>query len=283
MAAVKRKHRNPSSTKRKRPSSRALKAQPIDLKEIEDVSAPLANASRRNAPQHKRPLWVRFLRRIRSYLLTGLVVAMPLVITFYIANWFIGFVDNQILPLSARLMSPEVSEMVSTIPGLGLAIAVILLILLGWFAANIFGQTLIRFGERIVDRMPIIRTIYHALKQIFQMVLSRRSSNFREVGLIEYPRPGVHAIVFVAKALSGEISDKIKKRKGDEIMAVFLPTTPNPTSGFLLFLPRRKVIKLDMSVESGIKMVVSGALLEPEAMKSISRRRPSAKSSRGSA
>ena len=286
MAAAKKKQvRRKGATRKggtRKPQAADLPpAQPININDLNSASGASPERPRRERKQRKRPLWVlRFLRRLRSYLLTGLVVAMPLIITFYLVNWFISFVDNQVLPLSDRFVSSESSETIYAIPGLGLGIAVLLLMILGWFAANIFGQTLIRFGERIVARMPIIRTIYSALKQIFQMVLAQRSANFREVGLIEYPRPGLHAIVFVAKTLSGEIGDKVKARTGatrkgeprggGEIIAVFLPTTPNPTSGFLLFLPRRKVIKLDMSVEEGIKMVVSGALLEPEAIKRIS-------------
>ncbi len=213
----------------------------------------------------KAGLLSRLFRRLRRYFLTGMIVAMPLVLTIYIVDWFIDFVDRQILPFMPAL---EGSELIA-VPGIGLIIAIVLLIVLGWFATNVFGQTLINFGERIVARMPVIRAIYGALKQIFQTVLSQRSSNFREVGLIEYPRAGVHALVFVTTRLEGEIRHKIRgalrgRSKEDEIIAVFLPTTPNPTSGFLLFLPRRDVKKLSMSVEEAAKMVVSGGLIEPE-------------------
>ena len=211
------------------------------------------------------PLWRRALRRTRGYFLTGLVVAMPLVITLYLANWFIDFVDNQVLPLLTRAAPSEATpllEILLGIPGLGLFIAILSLIFLGWLAGYVFGQTLINLGERIVDKVPLVRSIYHALKQIFQTVLSDRTSNFQEVCLIEYPRKGVFALAFITTHLKGEISHKAGGGKNK--IAVFLPTTPNPTSGFLLFLPRTQVTPLEMSVESGIKMVISGGLLEPQ-------------------
>ena len=214
-----------------------------------------------NPPAPEESLLSRAFRRLRRYFLTGMIVAMPLVITFYVVDWFINFVDRQVLPFMPVLAGSEVVA----VPGIGLIIAIVLLVVLGWLATNVFGQTLISFGERIVDRMPVIRTIYNALKQIFQTVLSQRSANFREVGLIEYPRAGVHALAFITTAISGEIKHKIKqKHRDDEIIGVFLPTTPNPTSGFLLFLPRSSVQKLSMSIEEAAKMVVSGGLIEPE-------------------
>lgn len=211
----------------------------------------------------KAPLWARVLRAIRGYFLTGLVVAMPLIITLYLANWFIDFVDNQVLPLLRRVIPPEASGWLD-IQGLGLIIAVISLILLGWLAGYVFGQTLINFGERIVDRVPLVRTIYHALKQIFSTIISDRTTNFQEVCLIEYPRKGVFALAFITTELAGEIKTRVGTKAGDKSIAVFLPTTPNPTSGFLLLLPRSQVQRLDMSVENGIKMVISGGLLEPK-------------------
>ncbi len=207
-----------------------------------------------------RERWLaRLFRRLRGYFFTGMVVAMPVVITIYLVNWFIDFVDRQVLPIF-----PEAASSQFAVPGFGLIISAISLVILGWFAANVFGQTLIGFGERIVNRMPVVSAIYSALKQIFETVLSNRSSNFREVGLIEYPRPGVHALVFITTEVGGEIRHKIRgQRKREKTIAVFLPTTPNPTSGFLLFLPETQVKKLSMSVEEAAKMVISGGLLEP--------------------
>lgn len=216
------------------------------------------------ATEAKKPLWVRFLRSIRGNFLTGLVVAMPLIITIYLANWFVDFVDNQIIPLLSKFTPVETSTWISSIPGLGLIVAIIGLIFLGWFAANILGQTLISFGERIVDRLPLIRTIYHALKQIFETIISNRTGNFEAVCLIQYPRPGVFALAFITATVKEEVKPLIKAKRNEDSIAVFLPTTPNPTSGFLLFLPRSQVQPLKMSVENGIKMVISGGLLEPK-------------------
>lgn len=247
----------------------------VKRKNVKRSVAPKKRAKKMNlqpaAPfigeEKAKPLWVRILRSIRGNFLTGLVVSMPLVITFYLANWFIDFVDNQIIPLLSRFASVETGAWLSGIPGLGLVVAVISLILLGWLAANVLGQTLIKFGERIVDRLPLIRTIYHALKQIFETIISNRTGNFEEVCLIEYPRPGVFALAFITTTIKGEIKNLVKAKRNEDSIAVFLPTTPNPTSGFVLFLPRGNVQLLEMSVENGIKMVISGGLLEPKNFK----------------
>lgn len=211
--------------------------------------------------KEKEALWRRALKKLRGHFFTGMVVAMPLVITFYLANWFIGFVDNQVLPLFAGMLPPAVDVWLQ-IQGVGLVVAVVSLVLLGWFASYVFGQSLINFGERIVDRVPLVRTIYHAIKQIFQTVVSDHASNFSEVCLVEYPRKDVYALAFITSTIKHEIKGKIGKGKNNTI-GIFLPTTPNPTSGFLLFVPRTDVILLKMSVEDGIKMVISAGLLEP--------------------
>jgi uncharacterized membrane protein len=134
------------------------------------------------------------------------------------------------------------------------------LTLIGFVTANFLGRTLLGFGERFVDRMPVVRSIYGALKQIFETVLAQSSTSFREVVLVEYPRKGVWALAFVTSTTRGEVQNLVE----DEVVNVFLPTTPNPTSGFLLFVPRRDLVVLHMTVEEGIKMVISGGLVTPE-------------------
>lgn len=199
------------------------------------------------------------LARLRNYFLTGLVVAAPVTITVVLVMWFVDFVDAWFTPMIPARYRPE-QYLDFTVPGLGVIIAVVLLILLGALTANLFGRTLVSYGERLVQRMPLVRNIYGALKQIFETVLSQSQNSFREVALIEYPRRGIYSIVFVTTTAKGEIQE----RADEEMVSVFLPTTPNPTSGFLLFVPRRDVITLDMSVEDAAKMVISAGLVAPE-------------------
>jgi len=204
----------------------------------------------------KRP---SFMTRIRNYFLTGMVVAAPIGLTIWITRWFIDLIDFWFTPLLPRQYHPD-AYLPFDIPGVGLVIAFVVLTLLGALTANIFGRTVLNFGERIVARMPVIRSIYGALKQIFETVISQSNASFREVGLIEYPRKGIYCIVFITTQTSGEIVH----RAGQDLVSVFLPTTPNPTSGFLLFVPKEDVHVLDMTVEEGAKLIISAGLVEPK-------------------
>lgn len=206
-----------------------------------------------------RPSRLGILSRLRNYFLTGLVVAAPVTITVLLIMWFVDFVDAWFTPMIPARYRPE-QYLDVTIPGVGVLLAVLLLTLLGALTANLFGRTLVSYGERLVGRMPLVRNIYGALKQIFETVLSQSQNSFREVALIEYPRRGVYSIAFVTTAAKGEI----QARADAEMVSVFLPTTPNPTSGFLLFVPRSDVIPLKMSVEDAAKMVISAGLVAPE-------------------
>ncbi len=199
-----------------------------------------------------------FLRWVRSSFLTGLVIAAPIWITIYVTLAFISFIDDFVTPLIPGQYNPE-SYLPFSIPGLGVVIVFVLLTLLGALTANLFGRSIINFGEQLVDRMPVVRNIYNALKQIFETVVSQSESSFQEVGLIEYPREGLYAICFITTSTGGEIQSRIK----DDSVSVFLPTTPNPTSGFLLFVPRKDIQLLDMTVEEGAKLVISAGLVEP--------------------
>lgn len=198
--------------------------------------------------------------RIRSYFLTGLVIAAPISITIYVTWWFIRFVDAWFKPLLPAKYDPD-TYLPIAIPGVGLVLALLFLTILGALAANLFGRTVVRYGERLLDQMPVVRNVYHALKQIFETVLSQSNQSFRQVGLIEYPRKGLWAVVFISTDTTGEIGNKAAN--GTEKMSVFLPTTPNPTSGFLLFVPRRDITILDMSVEDAAKLVISAGLVTP--------------------
>ena len=202
---------------------------------------------------------ISIFHRIRNYFITGLVVASPIGITIYIGWWFIDFVDRNIKPLIPQAYNPE-TYLPFPIPGLGLVGVVLFLIILGALTANLFGRALIRFGERIVDRMPVIRSVYGTLKQIFETVVASDSKSFSDVVLVEYPRKGLWAIAFV----SGENKSEIQKKIEDEVVNIFLPTTPNPTSGFLLFVPKKDLIYLDMTPDQGAKYVISAGLVNPE-------------------
>ena len=185
-------------------------------------------------------------------------MAAPVGITFWLVWKFISFVDDRVVPWIPARWNPE-TYLPFDVPGLGLIVSAIGLTLVGFFAAGITGRMVMRSGEKLLAQVPVVRSVYGALKQIFESVLARKSTAMRQVVLIEYPRPGVWAIGFLTGAIRGQIPDIAKS----EVVNVFLPTTPNPTSGFLLFLPGHEVENLDMTVEEGFKMVVSGGIVTP--------------------
>ena len=197
-------------------------------------------------------------RWLQRSFVTGVVIAAPIGITIYLTLAFIGFVDDRVIPLIPDRYNPE-TYLPFSVPGLGVLVAVIALTVLGALTANLFGRTLIGYGERLVDRMPVVRNLYNALKQIFETVVSHSEANFTEVGLIEYPRKGLYALCFVTTSTGGEI----QARAEHDLVSVFLPTTPNPTSGFLLFVPRKDIQILSMTVEEAAKLIISAGLVEP--------------------
>lgn len=202
------------------------------------------------------------LTRLRNYFLTGLVVVAPLTITIYLIWSFIHWVDGWVIPYIPKVYNPE-TYLPFAIPGIGLLMAIVIITMIGFLTANFIGRSIVNTGERILSRMPLIRNIYSGLKQIFQTVLSDQSGSFSQVGLLEYPRKGLWAIVFIATSTKGEVNDRLVAA-GKETVSVFLPTTPNPTSGFLLFVPRQDVIVLDMGVEDAAKLVISAGLVAPD-------------------
>ncbi|PRD41383.1 hypothetical protein C5748_22110 [Phyllobacterium phragmitis] len=202
------------------------------------------------------------MMRLRNYLLTGIVVAAPVAITAYLVWGFVGWVDSWVKPLIPHAYNPD-NYLPFTVPGFGLIVAVVLLTLVGFLTANFIGRAIIRLGEYLLDQMPLVRSVYRGLKQIFETVLSGKSNTFKRVGLIEYPRKGIWAIVFISTDAEGEISDILEENVG-KTAAVFLPTTPNPTSGFLLYVPKSDIVNLSMSVEEGAKLVISAGLVSPE-------------------
>ncbi|MGB3811034.1 MAG: DUF502 domain-containing protein [Parvibaculum sp.] len=198
------------------------------------------------------------MARLRNYFLTGLVVAAPIVLTIYVTSWFVELVDTWFVPLVPEAYRPE-KYLPFNVYGTGLLIALVLLTFLGALTANIFGRAILNFAERLVERMPIVRSIYGALKQIFETVISSSTPSFREVGLIEYPRKGCYAVVFVVSQGGSIVGQPL----GKDLAAVFLPTSPNTITGLLLYVPRDELTILDMTIEEGAKLVVSAGLVEP--------------------
>jgi len=198
------------------------------------------------------------LTRLRAYFLTGVIVTAPISITIFLVWQFISFVDSQVGSLVPERYNPE-TYLPFSLPGLGLLVMLAFLTVVGMLTAGLAGRGLVRMGERLLSRMPVVRSVYGTLKQIFETVLAQSSRSFREVVLIEYPRRGIGAIGFVTGPTRGEV----QARADDELVNVFLPTTPNPTSGFLLFVPKKDLIHLDMTIEEGIKLVISGGIVAP--------------------
>ncbi len=218
-----------------------------------------------------------FVQRLRNYFLTGLIIVGPVSITLYALWWFINLVDAWVKPWVPQVYLPE-TYLPFSVPGVGLIFSITALIVIGALTANLFGRTIVSYGELMLDRMPVVRGIYRALKQIFETVLSQSNNSFQNVGLVEYPRKGLYAIVFVSTETKGEIDDKVFK--GKEVLSVFLPTTPNPTSGYLLFVPKEDIVFLDMSVEEGAKLVISAGLVVPQYQKKLKRLSTAAKAKR---
>ena len=199
-----------------------------------------------------------FLARLRTYFLAGVVVTAPIGITVWLLWLVVDLFDRAVVPLIPDAYNP--SDILGTnVPGVGIVIVLILITLVGAFVANVAGRFLVRFGERLVSRVPVVRTVYGVLKQIIDAVLAQSANAFREVVLIEYPRRGIWVIGFVTSTTQGEVQRVLE----EEMVNLFLPTTPNPTSGFLLFVPRKDCIHLDMTVEQGVKLVISGGIVSP--------------------
>lgn len=203
--------------------------------------------------------------RLRNYFLTGMIIVAPVAITAYLTWSFILWVDGWVKPYIPAAYNPE-TYLPFSVPGFGLVTALFVITMIGFLTANLVGRSIIAFGESLLDRMPLVRSLYKGLKQIFQTVLAEQSSSFKQAGIIQYPRLGLWSIVFIATETKGEVDHRLP---GEETMSVFLPTTPNPTSGFLLFVPRKDVIILDMTVEEAAKMVISAGLVSPDFPKKL--------------
>ncbi len=202
-----------------------------------------------------------FWQRLRNNFLTGIVIFAPISITIYLVWIFLNFVDSWVLNYVPKAYNPSEYLPIS-IPGIGLVFFFFFVAALGALTKGFFGRQLFRFGEHIVDRMPVVRSIYTTLKQIVETIFAREGQgSFEQACLVEYPRKGIWAVAFVTTETSGEIAEK--NSRAGELVSVFLPTTPNPTSGFLLFVPKTDIILLEMSVEDAAKQVISAGLVTP--------------------
>ena len=215
------------------------------------MSRSQAEVSAAKEASNKKPHALGFGQRMRAYLLTGILVTAPTAITVYLAWIFVGFVDSQVTPLIPGKYNPE-TYLPFALPGLAL-------MLIGALTAGFFGRLWIKLSEQLLNRMPVIRSVYNAVKQILETVLAQQSNAFREAVLVEYPRRGIWAIAFITGRTEGEVQNVTE----EECINIFLPTTPNPTSGFLLFVPKADLVSLTMSVEEAIKMVISGGIVTP--------------------
>ncbi|HEY3919631.1 MAG TPA: DUF502 domain-containing protein [Stellaceae bacterium] len=209
-----------------------------------------------NAPPPRWRIRLNIREHLRAYFIAGILVTGPTLLTLYIIWLFVTFIDRSVGALLPAQLNPQTYLHV---PGIGLIIVVVGLTFIGALTAGVLGRVYLRISERILARMPVVRGIYAAVKQIFETVLAKQSNSFREVVLVEWPRSGMWTIAFVTAAVEGEL----KRRTGDDTIAVYVPTTPNPTSGYLMFVPRKDVKTLDMSVEDAIKYVISTGIVAP--------------------
>ena len=216
------------------------------------------------APEPRIRRRLGFFAKLRAYFLAGVLVTAPLAVTVALASWFVDFVDSRVVHLIPLRYNPDyyLKEYLGVeigLPGLGLIVLIIVITLIGALTAGFLGRIVLRYYESMLNRMPIIRSVYGATKQILETVLQRQSKAFRQPVLVEYPRRGIWAVGFITGTTEGEVQHLV----ADKLINVFLPTTPNPTSGFLLFLPSEDLIHLDMSVEEAIKMVISAGIVTP--------------------
>lgn len=194
---------------------------------------------------------------IRRYLFAGLLVWIPVWTTFFVLNFLIDIFDGILNLLPAQYQPQQLFGF--SIPGLGLIISLAVVLLTGLFVTNFLGRLIVNFSESLLDRIPLVRTIYRAVKQVVETIFSSSNDSFRRVLLVEYPRKGSWSIAFQTSTASEKISQPTNQR----LLAVFVPTTPNPTSGFLIMVPEEDAIELDLSVDEALKMVISLGVMQP--------------------
>ena len=216
-------------------------------------------------PTPRKPLF----SGLRNSFLTGIVVIAPVGLTVWLIWTVIGWVDGFVLPFVPNSYQPENlikqifgEESQMNIRGLGVIFFLVFTTFVGWVAKGVIGRFFIRNAETLVHRMPVVRSIYSGVKQIAETVFAQSDRSFEKACLVEYPRKGIWAVGFISTVAKGEVQSKAAK--DSQLLSVFVPTTPNPTSGFLLFFPKEDVIQLDMSIEDAAKLVISAGLVYPD-------------------
>ena len=211
-------------------------------------------------------MFKKLQRRIRNIFITGLLITLPIALTYFILQFLFKNLDA-LSPVFTQVlidMGAPIPEGYR-IPALGLVITLLIVLAVGWFTTNFFGKQMINLGESLVEKIPFVRKIYKGSKQVVQSIAHADTTAFRKVVLLEFPRRGMLAIGFVTGSARGEVQEYTR----EDVLNVFVPTMPNPTSGFLVFAPPEDLTEIDMSIEDGIKYVVSGGIVDTERLKLI--------------
>lgn len=195
------------------------------------------------------------MKRLRRYLVAGLLVWLPLAVTFFLIKLLIGLLDTSLVLIPAKYRPEWLLE----IPGLGILLTIGVLLLTGLLAANFVGRGMVSYWESLMEKIPVVRSVYSAARNFAEIVFSDGDQSFKKVLLIEYPRKGVYSLAFQTATRLGEVQG----RTGEDVVCTFVPTTPNPTSGYIIILPRKDVIELDMDVDEALKMIISLGVVVP--------------------
>ncbi|MEM1086480.1 MAG: DUF502 domain-containing protein [Pseudomonadota bacterium] len=206
-----------------------------------------------------KPKQVGMFAWLRGRFFAGMVIAAPLAATYYILQFLITFIDDRVKPLLPPLLKPETYTNYA-IPGFGVVVLVIALTILGAITANLVGRSLLAATDRILSRIPIVRNVYAALRQLTDVLANNQQASFDRCVMVEYPKKGSWCVGFVSSHAKGEIGARLST----DMLGIFVPTTPNPTSGFLIYVHASEVVEMDMSVEDGAKMILTAGLVVPE-------------------
>jgi uncharacterized membrane protein len=207
-------------------------------------------------------------KKVKQIFLTGLAVTIPFGLTIYILIFLISLMDGLFTIIPTRFHPDQVLGF--HIPGLGIIFTLILILAMGLTTRSILGRSLLLWGERLVYKIPLVRGIYQALKQIVYAMMSTKGESFKRVVMVEFPRKGLYTVAFVTGVASGEMQEKSEER----CINLFIPTTPNPTSGFYMMVPENQVVRLDMSVEEAFKLIMSGGIVTPPYPRSVLTEKP---------
>ena len=197
------------------------------------------------------------MKRLRRYIVAGILVWLPIGVTIFLVRILVGLLDRTLVLIPQKYQPEEILGF--AIPGLGIVLTILLLLVTGLLAANIVGRSMVGLWESVLERIPVVRSVYSASKNFAEMVFSDSSQSFKKVLLIEYPRKGLYSLAFQTSSELGEVQG----RTGEDVVCTFVPTTPNPTSGFIIIVPRKNVIELDMDIDEALKMIISLGVVIP--------------------